>query len=157
MDSRQKLYFGIAIIVLILVAGVIFVNLSPTASEGQDYSTPSPEEIVHQYFESWDKKNWPDMYATLSDGFKKIDPNTKDLATFKAYAESQHISEIKINSIKEVSNDGKTAVVAYDVEFTIADGDVKPLSDKFTLKYRDGDIIRGWKLIHPYGTSVDNS
>ncbi len=157
MDSKHKLYLGIGIIVLILIAGIIFVNLNSTASEEQAYSTPSPEEVVRQYFESWDKKNWPDMYATLSDGFKKIDPNAKDLATFKTFASAQGIEHINIIHVTEKSNDGNTATVAYSVEFVLSDGGKNPFSDSFTLKLRQGDIIRGWKLIHPYGKNIDTS
>ena len=30
-------------------------------------------------------------------------------------------------------------------------------SDKFSLKFGQGDIIPGWKLIHPYGENIDTS
>jgi len=157
MNNKHKLYFGVGVIILILIAGVVFVNLTSQASEGQDYSTPSPGEVVRQYFEAWDKESWPDMYATLSDGFKKIDPNAKDLAAFRNFASTQGISGVNIIDITEKSNDGSAATVAYSVEFGLSNGNKKPLSDSFTLKLRDGDIIRGWKLIHPYGQNIDTS
>lgn len=126
-------------------------------SQPTEYTIKKPQEVVRQYFESWDKKDYPNMYATFSDGFKKIDPNAKDLNTFASFANSQEIVGVKTLSIKEESNDGRTAVVDYSVELTLSDGKKSPFSDKFTLKFRQGDIIPGWKLIHPYGLNIDTS
>jgi len=170
MDNRAKLYLGIGIVIVFLVAGITFVNFRPQSAESA-YQTPAPEEVVRQYFESWDKKNWPDMYATISDGFKKIDPDAKDLQSFIEFAESQNVSGVKINSIEiesmqmdgiEVSKDlagmpRMTAVIKYSVEFLLKDGTFKNFSDRFTLKFRDGDIIPGWKLVHPYGKNIDTT
>ena len=97
------------------------------------------------------------MYAVISDGFKKIDPNAKDLATFRNFASSQGIESINILNIEEKSNDETTAQVDYSIEFILSDSNKRPFSDKFTLKYRKGDVIQGWKLIHPYGENIDNS
>ncbi len=154
---NQKLAIGLAAIAVLVVAGIIYVNFGPNPPERNTYQIPGPEDVVQQYFEAWNSKNWPDMYATLSDGFKRIDPNTKDFATFKNYAESQNIAAIKIISIKLDSKTGTTATVSYVVEFTLATGSTKQVSDKFTLKYREGDVIAGWKLIHPYGQNIDTS
>lgn len=154
--ANKQLYLGIGILAIILIAGVVYVQLTQTKPE-QSYQAPPPEEVVKQYFESWDKKDWPNMYATLSDGFKKIDPNTKDFATFKNFASSQGIEGVRIISINEESNDGTTASVSYSVEFILTDNSKKQFSDRFTLKYRQGDIIPGWKLIHPYGLNIDTS
>ena len=96
------------------------------------------------------------MHATISDGFKRIDPNAKALATFKNFASAQGIEGVRILSVKEESNDGTTAIVDYSVEFTLSSSR-KQFSDKFTLKFRQGDIIPGWKLIHPYGLNIDTS
>ncbi len=126
-------------------------------NQPSDYTIKKPEEVVRQYFESWDKEDYPNMYAAISDGFKKIDPDAKNLATFRSFASSQGIEDVKIISIKEESNDGRTAVVAYSVEFTLPDGRKQNFSDKFSLKFRQGDIIPGWKLIHPYGENIDTS
>lgn len=97
------------------------------------------------------------MYATLSDGFKRIDPNAKDLVTFRSFASSQGIEGVNIISIEEKSNDGKTASVDYSVEFILSDGSRSPFTGTFTLKFRQGDVIQGWKLIHPYGENIDTS
>ena len=126
-------------------------------SQPTDYTIKKPTEVVRQYFESWDKKDYPNMYATLSDGFKRIDQNAKDLNTFKNFASSQGIEGVRIISIKEESNDGRTAILAYSIEFTLSDGSKQNFSDKFTLKFRQGDVIPGWKLIHPYGQNIDTS
>lgn len=122
-----------------------------------EYSIKTPEEIVRQYFESWDKEDWPNMYATLSDGFKKIDPNAKDLSTFRSFASSQGIEGVTIINIQEESNDGTTAIVSYSIEFALSNGNKQSFTDKFTLKFRQGDTIQGWKLIHPYGENIDTS
>lgn len=130
---------------------------SQEISQPTEYSIKKPVEVVRQYFESWEQKDYPNMYATLSDGFKRIDPNAKDLATFRSFASSQGIDGVKVISINEESNDGTTAIVAYSVEFILSDASKQNFSDKFTLKFRRGDVISGWKLIHPYGPNIDTS
>lgn len=152
--ASQKLYWGAGILAIIVIAGVIYIQATQTTTE-QQYQSPNAEDVVRQYFESWNNKDWPNMYATLSDGFKKIDPNAKDLATFRNFAGSQGIEGINILEIKEISNDGTTAGVAYSVEFILPDNSKRRFDDTFTLKFRRGDIIPGWKLIHPYGQNVD--
>ena len=152
--TQSTLILGAAIIAAVLIAGIAYVRL--TQQSEQPYQTPTPEEVVRQYFESWNKKDWPNMYAAISDGFKKIDPNAKDLATFRNFASTQGINEVNILSIKEESNDGTTAGVSYSVEFILS-GSRRSFSDRFTLKFRQGDIIPGWKLIHPYGPNIDTS
>lgn len=154
--GQKHLYAAIGVFVVILIAGIGYIQLTQSTPENS-YQIPGPEEVVRQYFESWSRKDWPNMYAAISDGFKKIDPNAKDLTGFRAYAGSQGIEGIKIISIKEESNDGTTASVAYSVEFTLTGNITRIFSDRFTLKYRQGDIIPGWKLIHPYGPNVDTS
>lgn len=153
----SNVMLGIAVIAAVFVIGLIYVQFTQQNSVADNYQVAAPEEVVRQYFESWDKKDWPNMYATLSDGFKKIDPDAKDLATFRSFAGSQGIEGVRILSIKEESNDGSTASVAYSVEFALSGGSTRPFSDRFTLKFRQGDIIPGWKMIHPYGTNVDTT
>ena len=159
--KRRKLnsdvIIGIAIIAAVFVIGLIYVQFTQQNSVADNYQVATPEEVVRQYFTAWNNKDWPNMYAALSDGFKRIDPNAKDLATFRNFASSQGVEGINILSIKQVSNDGTTASVEYSVEFILGDGGKRPFSDKFTLKFRQGDIIPGWKLIHPYGQNIDTS
>lgn len=155
-QNQSSKIFGAAIIA-IFVLGVIYVQFRQQNAVADNYQVPVPEEVVRQYFESWNNKDWPNMYAALSDGFKKIDPNAKDLAAFKSFASSQGIESVKIISIKEESNDGTTASVAYSVEFKLSDNNAKNFSDRFTLRFRQGDVIPGWKLIHPYGENIDTS
>lgn len=155
MERKKILVRGIIIILIIAVAGIIIQNF--TAKEEVVYQTAPPAEVVRQYFESWDAEDWPNMYATLSDGFKKIDPQAKDLASFRLFASSQGIAVVKIVSIREESNDGKTASVKYSAEFILSDGSTTPFSDSFSLKFREVDIIPGWKLIHPYGENIDTT
>src|SRR3989344_2719077 len=156
-NGRNVLLPGIAGLVLIMVAGAAYVQLFQRSDDLSGYGMPPPDEVTRQYFESWNSKDWPNMYATLSDGFKKIDPDAKDLAAFRNFASSQCIEGINIMSIREESNDGTTASVAYSVEFALSDGDKRPFSNRFTLKFRQGDVIPGWKLIQPYGSNADTS
>ncbi len=155
MSNKKILYFGLVTIILILVIGIFIQNKKK--SSDVFYTVPLPEEVVRQYFTAWSNKDYPNMYATLSDGFKKLEPTAKDLATFREFASSQGIEEIKIINIKEESNDGTTAQVDYSVEFILNNLEKRSFSGTFTLKYRQGDIIPGWKLTHPYGENVDVS
>ena len=154
ISQKSILISGIVIVLAVILIGVILVQ--DGVSTGQDqYQVPSPEQAVNQYFTSWNNKDWPNMYATISDGFKKIDPNAKDLATFRAYASSQGVDGVRILEIKETANDGAVSTVQYSVEFIAAS--TRRFDGAFTLKYRPGDVIRGWKLVHPYGPNIDAS
>ena len=156
MERNAKRNALIAIFALFLIVGTVYISLTKS-EESIDYQAPIPEEVVRQYFISWDKKIYQDMYAAISDGFKKIEPTAGDLRAFKAYAESQGVANVKILSIKEASNDGQAAAVDYSVEFLLSDGKKSKFDGTFTLKYRQGDVIPGWKLIHPYGENIDVS
>ena len=155
-EGNKKKFVIIAAFALFFIAGIIYIALT-SKEENIEYNIPLPEEVVKQYFASWDKKNYPDMYAAISDGFKKIEPTARDLRAFKEYAGSQGIEGVNILSIKEISNDGTTAAVDYNVEFLLLDGKKNRFDGTFTLKYRQGDVIQGWKLIHPYGEKIDVS
>lgn len=156
MERNAKRNVLIAAFALFLIGGIAYISLTKS-EESIDYNVPTPEEVVKQYFNAWNSKNYADMYAAISDGFKKIEPTARDLRAFKAYAESQGITNMKILSIKEASNDGRTAAVDYSVEFLLSDGKKSKFEGTFTLKYRQGDVIPGWKLIHPYGENIDAS
>ena len=167
MVNKKILFIGIGVIILVALIGIFTAN----KEEIQEYTSPSPEEVVKQYFVAWNDKRYQDMYATISDGFKRIDLNAKDLATFRNFASSHGIEGVNIISIElesmtmdgmEVEKNmpgmpGMQAVVAYNVEFILVNGNKQPFSGTFTLKYRQGDVILGWKLIHPYGENVDTS
>ena len=155
VKSSFPFFIGLGLIILFVVVAVLYQNASSTATE--TYQPSPPAEVVRQYFVSWNEKRYPDMYATLSDGFKKIDPNAKDLATFRQFASSQGIEKVKIIGITEKSNDGQTATVDYSVEFMLGSGSTQPFQGTYTLKYRQSDVILGWKLIHPYGKNIDTS
>ena len=153
--NKRVLYSGLVILFTIFVIWVIWTNSATTKEE--NYNFPSPENVTKQYFTAWNNKDYVNMYSTISDGFKRIDPNSKDLSTFRKFVDSQEIKGVKIISITEESNDGTKAVITYSVEFTMSDGSTKPFSDRFNLKYKQGDIIQGWKIIHPYGSNIDTS
>lgn len=155
MANNKILYTGLVLILIVVIIWFFVNKNSQEPVEG--YTTPEPEQVVRQYFTAWNNKNYPDMYATISDGFKRIDPNARDLATFRNFTDSQGVEGVRIISIKEESNEGVTAIVDYTVEFTLSDGRKQEFNDKFSLKYRQGDIIPGWKLIHPYGENIDAS
>jgi hypothetical protein len=127
-----------------------------TQQQGNQNASLQPQDVVALYFQSWDGKDYPVMYAMMSDGFKKIEPTAETLAAFAEYASSQGIDNVRVASIVETSNDGKTATVDYAVEFT-AGGKSIPFKGTFTLKYRSLDAEPGWKLIHPYGGNIDTS
>lgn len=154
-SNKKVLLWGLIVLVAISAAGVAYIQL--TQKPARPYRVPEPVDVVSQYFMAWNARDWPNMYATISDGFKKIDPDAKDLATFGDFAGSQGIEGVSIISIKEISNDGTTASVEYSVEFILSDDSKRQFSDTFTLKFKQGDIIPGWKLIHPYGSNVDAS
>ncbi len=170
-EKQRNVFLWISVAVFTITSLIIIVqNFQPNLTlpgftllgeqaqiQTTEYPIKKPEEVVRQYFGSWDKKDWPNMYAAISDGFKKIDPDAKNLATFRSFASSQGIEGVKIISLNEESNDGSTSTVTYSVEFALSDGSKRPFSDSYTLKFRQGDIIPGWKMIHPYGPNVDTS
>ncbi len=145
----------VASVLVFLVAGAIIFFTQP--QKEKDYEFSGPVETVQKYFESWNKGNWPDVYSVISDGFKKINPTAKTLSDFRFYAEAQNVTEVEVISIKEKSNDGKIAVIDYSVEFIFSDNTKRPFSDTFILKWREADIIKGWKIIKPYGENADTS
>ena len=153
MEIDKRIYL-ITAFVFFFIAGIVYIAFS-NKGEKINYEIPLPEKVVEQYFTAWNNQNYPDMYAAISDGFKKIEPTAKDLRAFKSYASSQGIDNAKILSIKEILNDGKTAAVDYSIEFLLSDGKKRKFEGTFTLKYRKGDVIPGWKLIHPYGENID--
>ncbi len=155
MVNKTILFTGIILIVFAVSLEVI-LNTSKTVKEDV-YIEPLPDEVVRTYFTSWSNKNYVNMYSTISDGFKQIEPTAKDLSSFREYVASQGIKSVHIISITQKSNDGGTAVVDYLVEFVLEEGIKRDFAGSFTLKYRDGDVIKGWKLIHPYGENIDNS
>lgn len=153
--SFNKSYLVLGILIIILVP--IFIFLKIDSSSQNLYLDKTPEKVVRQYFESWDIRDYEKMYATISDGFKRIDPNAKNIASFTNYASSQNIENIKIKEIYQISNNEKTAVVRYSVEFILGNRNSVPFNGEFTLKYRENDTLQGWKLIHPYGENIDTS
>jgi hypothetical protein len=160
LSQRTILVSGIVAVLAVMVAGIILVQngieLIGQSQQPVNYTEAQPAEVVRQYFTAWNNEDWPNMYATISDGFKRIEPTAKDLATFRDYASSQGIGGVKIFGISETSNDGDRATVDYSVEFARTNG-TRPFNGTFTLRYRPGDVIRGWKLVHPYSQNIDTS
>lgn len=153
MKNNKILLIFILVLIAISIFIYIFINLE---TEPNNQSTKT-ESIVYNYFKAWDEKNYVIMYDLISDGFKKIDENAKDLKIFKKYASAQGIEGITINEIKQTSNNGKTATVDYKVLFELTNGNKSPFEGTFTLKFRETDNKSGWKLIHPYGENIDTS
>lgn len=146
---------------IIFIFGIIFIASCNKATNNQYISregfTSESFTTVKTYFEAWNKQDYKTMYNLISDGFKQIDPTAKTYQDFESFAKKQGITSVKINSIKEVLNDGKTATVDYDVTFTFRSGEVNPFKSTFTVKYKPNDKQPGWKLIHPYGNNIDNT
>ena len=154
--NKKILYMGIIIIALFLVTSIIIIN-SKNKKSVEEYDFPNPEEIVRQYFTAWSNKDFPNMYSTISDGFKRIEPTAATFQDFKNYVNSQGIESIDITNIEETGNNEETATVSYNGVFTLSNGQKTNYDGTFTLKYRKGDVIQGWKLIHPYGDNIDTS
>ena len=108
VGMKGKNLATILVFIAFLIAGIAYITLTKK-NNIPEYETPSPEKVVEQYFTAWSNKNYPDMYAAISDGFKKIEPTAKDLGAFKEYAESQGIDNARILSIKESSNETSNA------------------------------------------------
>lgn len=155
MNTRRKTTTFVFIFIF-LVAFVVYTIFFKVRGAALDYWQPSPSDVVRQYFVSWGAKDYANMYATISDGFKSIETTAKDFESFKYYVDSQVVDALKIISVKEQRKDGTTAVVDYAITFTTA-GKRQQFSGSFTLKYRIGDVIQGWKLIHPYGDAIDTT
>ncbi len=156
MRRQNIILFGIALLALIALLGGWYSYQQQQRKIVTQYQFPTPTDVVRTYFTAWNDKDYITMYGAISDGFKKIDPPARDLTAFRQYVQSQPITSITILSIAEKSNDGTTALVGYEIEF-INNGRPQPYSGTFTLKNRQGDIIQGWKLIHPYGKNIDKS
>lgn len=155
MNTRRKTTTFVFIFAF-LVAFVVYTNFFKVRQAAIDYRQPSPSDVVRQYFVSWGAKDYANMYATISDGFKGMETTAKNLESFKNYVESNVVDALEIISVKDQQNDGTTAVVDYAIAFTTA-GKQQQFSGSFTLRYRTGDVIQGWKLIHPYGDAIDTT
>src|SRR3989338_11611916 len=113
-------------------------------------TTEDASSAVESYFTAWNNHDYETMYSVISDGFRALEPTAATFEDFKAYADAQGISSVRIISIKQTSNDGMIATADYKVEFLIKDTKL-PYQDSFTIKYKPNDSVPGWKLIHPYG------
>ena|SRR3989344_744533 len=132
---------------------LIFIFLIGCTS---NFKIDQPVDNVKLYFSAWDKQDYQTMYSLISDGFKIIEPTAQTLNNFEDYAKSQKIRGINIKNIQQTSNDSINSIVKYEVEF-ILDNKKIPFNGEFTLKYKSGDSVPGWKLIHPYGNNIDTT
>ena len=114
----------------------------------------SPEEVVRLYFESWNNKDYRTQYSLISDGFKKIDPQAKDLETFSSYMQQyfQQGNSIQVKGVKESYRTDNEAGIEYTITMDLKTGK-RDFTSTYTLKKREN----GWKLIHPYGENIDTS
>ena len=94
------------------------------------------------------------QYNLISDGFRQIDPQAKDLDTFSSYMEQyfKQGKSIGVKSVKEQYNSGTEAGVEYAIVMELNSGK-REFTSTYTLKKRNN----GWKLIHPYGENIDTS
>ena len=97
-NSKRRIVVTVILVLALSIGFIIYNKFRPSQAD-EDYERPSPGEVVKQYFTRWSNKDYPNMYVTISDGFKKIEPTAKNLAFFKEYADSQGISGINILSI----------------------------------------------------------
>ncbi len=149
----------------IMLLAIIFVSActqqattTTTTTIAKPYSGLTPKEVVELYFSSWNARDYEDMYKTVSDGFKRIDPNASSLEAFRNHLDKFFQSGRSIRLVKqELLNDGENASVEYTIEMDITDRGKTEFSGSYSLKYRKNDTLIGWKLIHPYGQNVDTS
>ena len=139
---------------VVLITSLFFVASCSNINKN-DSNLKTSELVVRSYFESWNSKDYKTQYDQISDGFKRIDPNAKDLSIFSKYSAKffEQANGIEIVSIKEVLNDGETATVDYTINIIKEDGSKTKFSSTYTLRFREN----GWKLIHPYGENIDTS
>ncbi len=155
MKCGYVFVYGFALLLVILV-GCTAPEESASCPFLAGGASTTPTPVVQHYFESWDKHDYPMMYALMSDGFKQLEPTALTEEKFASYARSQGIERVDIISVTETSNDGTTATVDYSVEFVTKSKKV-PFAGTFTVKLRANDQQPGWKLIHPYGEHIDIS
>jgi len=141
-------------IIIMLVMSAFFIYGCTNGNNERQIRDMNPQEIVTLYYASFNNKEFRTMYTLISDGYKEIEPTAKTYEDFekemKKYFDSA--SGMKLQSVKEISNDGSTAVVDYKLELYLNSG-LKVLDSSFTLKKREN----GWKLIHPYGDKIDTA
>ncbi len=145
-------YYTLIILSFLFLAACTNQTVSQTSSK--DVSELTPEEVVKLYFESWNNKDYKTQYQLISDGFKKIDEQAKDLETFSKYMSQyfQQGNSIKVKSVKESYNTGSEAGAEYKITMELKTGK-RDFTSTYTLKKREN----GWKLIHPYGENIDTS
>ena len=153
MEQRTKTI--VLLFFVFLFIGIFFWYREQQPVE-KEYAFPSPEDVVRLYFTAWDDKQYPDMYSTIADDFKRSEPTAHNLSAFRSYVEQQHVTQIILADLQQISNDGMLANVTYDIRLA-RDDTIVPLQGTFVLGNKQADIIRGWKLIHPYGENEDTS
>src|SRR3989344_8620342 len=104
--NKKILYIGLLVLFTVFVIGIVWANSKPVVEE---YNFPSPENVVRQYFTAWNNRDYANIYATFSDGFKRIEPTAANLQNFKDYLDSQNIETVNIIKIKEAGNDGQAS------------------------------------------------
>jgi ABC-type oligopeptide transport system substrate-binding subunit len=144
---------GLILFSLFIVLASLIGACTPSVNE---VTSQEPEDLVRNYFEAWDSGDFESMYASMSDGFKSIEPTANTLESFASYAKSQGITGVEVIAIDPLSNSKDKAAVNYEVSFITARGNV-PFEGTFSLRHRAKDKVPGWKLIHPYGDNVDTS
>lgn len=150
MEQRTK---TLVLFFFILFLIGIFFWYRGQQSVQEDYVFPSPEDVVRLYFTAWNEGRYADMYSTLADDFKRSEPTAHNLSAFRSYVEQQRITHITLTSIQQISNDGLMANVTYDIRLTKSNTLI-PLQGTFILDNKQADIIRGWKILDPYGDAL---
>jgi hypothetical protein len=127
------------LLIPIVAAGCISSVLTSTNS------LSSPENAVRTYFESWNNKNWADMYSAISDGFKEGMDVAKNISAFSSFVGQQNVSVKIINITKEIIN-STDVKVKFIVQYTFNNMTVNATSD-FIVEKINGD----WKITNPFG------
>ena len=141
--------------ILIILLPILFISACSTAVL-EDSEKENAISVVKTYFESWNHEDYTSMYEQMSDGFKKIEPTANTLSNFTAYAKSQNVESVTVETLEVKKITRTKATIDYSVIFMINNNQI-PFSGTFTLKYKPEDSIPGWKMIHPYGDNIDFS
>lgn len=161
MDTTDKFLIASTVIFLAALYLIIFQSsegktprfdfFGTTEQDKSNYTFPEPEEVARQYFEAWDRKDYATMYSSLSDSFRKINPNATSLDIFRNFIISQRVESLKVIEIKKISSTSAVARIGYSIEIAFADGSKKNSSGIFSVEMKDGDIIPGWKITSAFG------
>lgn len=155
VEFKDAAIYAIGIMLIVTVAIIYFNSLNADPNK-KLINNDETVTIVRNYFEAWDQKDYERMYSQISDGFKAKEATANNLQIFRYYIQSTQVDRVRIIDLSLIEKNKDSARVSYSVELISMNGVSNLTSSEFSLKYRINDSNPGWKLIHPYGSIVDN-